>query len=404
MVENSQWNEEWDTVSTKAELVEEAEGGELYRMENAYLLVLNGDYREMGRQYGLLLGDEIKQVRESLVEEYLAPGELTYDVLKTTVGEPYYLAKPRRHKELLAGLAETTDIDLMELATIDEMVSVEGIMRASGTGGLCTSAAVWGEMSRDGATYTGRNHDFGVAWRDRLSELGVFIVMNPAGSDYSIAAPATIGMGSAFVDVINSGGLYMQMNNAAASLGMYMYSDSGSLLNDICNLALDYSTHDELDKTIPLLHASNAFNVLTATPEGARYYEVSHERGIRTTPQQEGLTARANQALDPAWGIKPLPDPAASYSPSRRQHFIDFLNEDPSTNDDAALRAYLSRDLFVDGEMSDGSAFNQSSIPGTDEVTVWQVVTKPADLKVWWRIPTVSSWMEIDLNEYFRDN
>lgn len=212
-------------------------------------------------------------------------------------------------------------------------------------------------------------------------------------------------MVSAFIDIMNSAGLYMEVNNAAATLGMYMYSNMASILNNFCNVALSYGTHDELARTIPFLHASNAFNCLTATPEGGRYYELGHERCVRTTPEQEGLTSRANQAIDPSWGIQPLPDPAAMYSKGRRDHMVNFLNEDPSTNDDAKIRGYLNRELFIGKEKSNGSAFIHTPLPGSkDEVTVWQVVTKPADRTVWWRIPTHSGWMEIDLRKYFTNS
>ena len=400
------WNPDWDKVSTEARPLKDAEGGQLYRMQSAYLVVLNGDYRQMGRQYGLLLGDQLKDMRARIIDEFITRDGIRYESIRDLIGNPFYLARPRRHKELLAGISEITGIDPIELTVMDEMVCIEGIARMSGGAAQCTSAAIWGKMSRDGATYTGRNHDLQQNWRDRLPELGVFLVMNPTGSDYSIAAPTQVGMVSSFLDVINSAGLYIEVNNAAATLGMYMYSNMGSILNNLCNIALNYGTDAELARTIPFLHSSNAFNCLTATPEGGRFYELGGDRCARTTPEQDGLTCRANAALDPSWGILPLPDPAAMYSTSRRRNFMDAMTADPSSNDDARIRDFLSRDLFVDGKkQTDGCSFIRSTLPGTkDEVTVWQTVTKPVDRKFWWRIPTHSGWMEIDLTTYFTDS
>jgi hypothetical protein len=41
------------------------------------------------------------------------------------------------------------------------------------------------------------------------------------------------------------------------------------------------------------------------------------------------------------------------------------------------------------------------SPPKGGDVTVWQVVTHPAELKMWVRIPTHSGWMELDLKQLF---
>ena len=247
--QNVNWNPDWDKVSSEANLLNEAEGGHLYRMESAYLVVLNGEYRQMGRQYGLLLGEQLKQIRQLIIDEFITRDGIRYESIRDMIGTPFYLARPRRHKELLAGISEVTGIDIIELTVIDDMVCIEGIARMSGGAAQCTSAAVWGKMSRDGATYTGRNHDLQMNWRDRLPELGAFLVMNPAGSDYSIAAPTQIGMVSAFLDVMNSAGLYMEVNNAAATLGMYMYSNRASILNNLCNIALSYGSAEELAQT-----------------------------------------------------------------------------------------------------------------------------------------------------------
>lgn len=397
------WNPDWDEVSDEAKLLEEAEGGQLYRMENAFLVVLNGGYRQMGRQYGLLLGDQVRKMRDLVRDEFIKQDGIPYEVIKEVTGKPFHLARARRHKELLAGIAEITGLDVLDLTILDEMLLIEGIHRQMGGAAQCTSGAVWGEMSRDGATYTGRCHDLQANWRDRLPELGAFLVMNPSGGDYSIAAPTQIGQVSAFIDVINSAGLYMQVNNAAATLGMYIYSNMASALNNLCNVALSFGTHEELARTIPFLHASNAYNCLTATPNGAEYYELGHERCVRTKPEQDGLTCRANAALDPVWGVEQLPDPAAMYSKGRRDNFMAFLNEDPSANDDVRIRKFLNRDFFsADGKKSNGAAFIESSLPGAgEEVTVWQTVTKPADRSFWWRIPTHGGWMKIDLRKYF---
>lgn len=133
--QKSEWNPDWDKVSAEAKPLREAEGGQLYRMENAYLVVLNGEYRQMGRQYGLLLGDQVKDIRSRIKDEFITQDRIPYETISDMIGKPFYQERPRRHKELLAGIAETTGIDIIELTVLDEMLCIEGIARLGGGGG-----------------------------------------------------------------------------------------------------------------------------------------------------------------------------------------------------------------------------------------------------------------------------
>src|SRR4030042_1543283 len=61
-----------EVVPGNLEKVSEFEGGRLYRAGKIYVAQLNGDYREMGRQYGGLMKSQIKQFYEEAVEGYFA--------------------------------------------------------------------------------------------------------------------------------------------------------------------------------------------------------------------------------------------------------------------------------------------------------------------------------------------
>ena len=47
------------------------EGGTLYRSGKINVLALHGSYRQMGRQYGYLLSDELKGLYKNAVVDYL---------------------------------------------------------------------------------------------------------------------------------------------------------------------------------------------------------------------------------------------------------------------------------------------------------------------------------------------
>jgi hypothetical protein len=95
------------------------------------------------------------------------------------------------------------------------------------------------------------------------------------------------------------------------------------------------------------------------------------------------------------------PDRAIAFSKVRRANFVKFLSEDPSTNDDAKMRTFLSKEIIVDGKVSDGAACIMEPAVKVEDWTSYQSVTIPAELKVYWRIPTHTPWLEIDLKKYF---
>ena len=41
--------------------------------------------------------------------------------------------------------------------------------------------------------------------------------------------------------------------------------------------------------------------------------------------------------------------------------------------------------------------------PNDDEVTVWQVVTKPSERKLWLRLPTITNWVLFDFAQWFKN-
>jgi len=67
---NIKWNPEWEKTNDAFTEVAEFEGGKLYKMSPCHLLVLNGTHRQMGRQYGHLLKDQIHYMRDLLAREF----------------------------------------------------------------------------------------------------------------------------------------------------------------------------------------------------------------------------------------------------------------------------------------------------------------------------------------------
>lgn len=405
---NIDWEPEWDEIDADHTEVAEFEGAQLYKMNPCNLVVLNGTYHEMGRQYGHLLKDGIAYMRELVAKEFIdtpggayhpaqPAGLMTYEDMRAIAADGYYKGKPRHHKEMLKGMTATSGVSLDDHAILDDMLDV--VMWGRNVN-MCTSLACWGEHSTDGALYTARNHDFSMAWRKCFETAGVFVVMNPTGASMSHGFPGRAGQGNNSIDAMNSEGLYVQANNAW-NISSYLSAKERSISNWMVQLVEDYTTVDEVDCLLPFVRASAGLNIMVADPTRARYFEMGPVGSAMTKPEFGTMTSRANLSYTEAYQLPDsYPDRIAEYSKPRRDNIVQFFSDDPSTNDGAKARAYLNKEVIVEGKVADGSATFLNNMMGIDSWTAYQTVTKPEERKIWWRIPTLGPWQEIDLTKY----
>jgi hypothetical protein len=403
----------WDKIDSKATKIAEFEGGQLYKQNAIHIVVLNGTYYEMGRQYGHLLKEQMAWHLNELKNEFFVttagnnpvdqPAPLmNHKELTKMFMAGYYNAMPYDHKQMLKGATETSGLSFEDVVFMEYML--QAVIYSAGISG-CTSAAVWGEASRDGRLYTGRNHDFGLSWRERLGRIAVVRITNPANSDISVAAFTRAGQLTTAIDLINSKGLYIEFNNADNTRPSSLPTNMRATDNLAFSLVSDYQSVEELNVIVPTMKSNDALLMLAADPTEAMYFELSPNLSVRTEPEllDGQLTSRANQALHPVWNMDVDSDPerAIAFSKIRRKNMVEFLSKDPSTNDDAKMRAFLSKEIIVDGKVSDGAACIMEPAVKVEDWTSYQTVTIPAELKVYWRIPTHTPWLEIDLKKFF---
>ena len=410
------WDPAWEKIDSKATKVAEFEGGQLYEQNAVHIVVLNGTYYDMGRQYGHLLKEQINWHFNEIKNDFMVqiggnnpvdqPAPLMdHDVVTKMLMEGFYSALPRNHKQMIKGAAETSGLALEDMVLMDCML--QSVLYAGGIGGGgCTSAAVWDEASADGRMYTGRNHDFGKAWRERLGKIAVVRITNPKDSDISVAAFTRAGQVTSAIDLINSKGLYIEFNNADNVRPLSLPTKMRATDNLAFSLVSDYESVKELDLVVPALKSNDALLMLVADPNQAKYFEITPTGSIRTEPEllNGQMTCRANHALSPYWNLdmESEPDRAIAFSKARRRNMVKYLTEDPSTNNEAKMRAFLSKEIIVDGKVSDGAAAVLEPAIKVEDWTSYQTVTIPAELKVFWRIPTHTPWLELDLTKYFK--
>lgn len=394
-------------IISGTKVVKEALGAKRLQVGFLNLVVCEGSWHDMGRQYATLLKDEILEVREILKKTFVDTGDLPWDMILKDVAEPYYLAAPRRIKMFFAGLAEVTGLSVHEHVAIDQHLSVVILQRRTGPVAACTSAGAWGEVSKNGDVYFGRNFDFPVFLREQIyAKFPVFAFLNPDDGSNGIAGLGVPGMLS-WNDGFNSKGVLYEVNNGC-TFGSTLYMDRMQADMVLVQGLLDYDTIDEFKAYLNGVKMGFPTLLGTADQSKAQYFEIeANGRNVAPDPETgTDLTSRANQYLDKSWGIAELPDPCIWWCQTRRKTFTRMLREQAGSVDEKVFMEVMNTPLFDESNDFKANKDNGLScfVPptGTQEATVYQIITHTNALEAWVRFPTHGGWHHIDFKQHFK--
>ncbi len=390
-------------------LMREYQGGKLYDCGGIRMVELQGNYKDMGRQYGALLKDDIIAYYDQMIERFLLrTGLLNDEDFRKLVVDPSVKSQAKRQSELLKGMAEKTglsfekhtllNLNVLGLVYLRKM----GMTTAVGCGGGCISMAAWGSYTAGGRTYTARNFDFPNLYRELAKKFAILLVLKPNDGSNPVAGVCWVGM-IEFVDAMNDKGLYVTWNNGAGSDGLRIYSDRAFIGDEMTNMLLDADNIDAFESRLRTIRAGYPNIFMSAGPEFACHFENGTEETKKRAAKEDTLISAANQFLEPSWHIVPLKSPAIWYSEERRTRLENLARDHKGTIDEKVMMKILDERLFnKDGSPGKGASVIEKN-PKEDEVTVVQVVTCPSERKMWVRIPTYTDWMLFDLHKVFEN-
>lgn len=361
-------------------LVSTFEGGNRYSAGPYHVVVLSGTYREMGRQYGSLMKDELLAVYDLVTENALKNGH-TIEELRSYAAGGCEL-QPERMKEIYAGMAETTGMSVEDIEVL-----YYGLIIYIYGGSSCSFLAAWGDYTPDGTLVVSRNWDL----PDSVSVFdpyNVLVIYNPTDGSNGVATFGPAGMRPE--TLMNSEGLFIADNNGADSGSMLAMNDRPDLISEFFRFMLDYSTMKQLDAGVMNTRANIAWIVNTAGPEEAHSYEETVWDVKRR--DGNGMIAATNHFVDPEWHFSSVP---AENSAIRYDNLVSLAEQSKGRID--AQKMMDIRDITIG---NGGARFLHSSLGGDSYSTNHQVVFVPETRTLWIRVVD-NDWQKVELAPLF---
>jgi hypothetical protein len=368
------------------------EGGKLYVVGVSQIPVaeLSGTFRQMGRQYGLMMGPQIRQFYKEAVEDLMVK-ELgwKYEDLKSA-GLQGYKEFPQIFRDYLDGTASTNGLGAEKTYIMASMLPL--IMETG-----CSSLSAWNEYTPDRSLVVGRNLDLMASNFGRFAKYFNVVVFNPTGFPASVANIDMVG-GLFYQTAINSRGLFLELQNGQIS-DTAVIVERQNTNNILLESLFINTTSDETDLWFKTTLPQVGLIMNASFPDHASIYEWATFRVARR--DGTGLLSASNDYIDPSWK-----DP----SWAGKIHFFDASNEG------VALTYTRRTNLLNQGEKNKGNITPQkmmeifdttilsggATFPEDGEAkTIYSVVAQPGQLKIWLKIRGLSGWEEIDLKKYF---
>lgn len=342
------------------------------------IIDLHGTWRDMGRQYGALMASEIRHIYEKGIVEKLA-NVCGRDIegMKDRA-EKFYANYPFRFKEIIRGMTETSGLGLEQILLVN---AVELLASASFETPQCTGIAAWGDYVSETLVY-GRNYDY-LPWFKDFSEDIVIACFHPADGSLSVA---TMGYAGEIyvVNGMNEKGIYLELNNAMPSGGALWYDSRVPTVSALFQFLLDGASLDEIESFFQTTKSNFAYIVGVSDGQTARCYEWPvFEVKRRESHSRHGLTVLSNHFTEFSWGL-PRPDDKTNWlTRSRRQNLLTLAKHFKGSIDSRTMMK------IMDTRIEDLGA--------TTDMTVYQMVVLPERFALWFKIPGVQDWTEIDM-------
>lgn len=371
--------------SSGMKMVSSFEGGRLYRSGKINILALQGNYRQMGRQYGRLLSGELKSLYKNAVVDYFQREKGLSPVSMKEAARSLHRLYPQRFKDIIMGMAETSGLSL------EEQIMLNALEHYGSMSG-CSGIIAWGEYTGNQPLVAGRNYD----WFDKYAEFAQNLTVTVFNPDSGIPNAIITFAGVIYATTgLNAEGILLQLNNGLPSGGTLSYANRAPAIVSLMAALNDYGTMDQLDAFFNTTRTNFTFIINTADKSRGASYEWAPFEHRRRSGDAEGLLVATNHFTDPSWGIV-LKDNVGFETVRRRNNLLALGHKHKGRISVERMKEIL------DTPMNRGGAtWPVGGGIKTAYRTTYQTIIVPASLQVWLKVPGFQNWTAVELKTLF---
>lgn len=370
------------------QFVKSIPGAESYRTANGVypVLRLSGSWRDMGRQYGELAGELLRNFHGEITTDLSERGISRSKQLE--VGQDALEGYSPDLKELLAGIAETSGLGWEDTLILNSGMMSLSVAVLAGAPSGCSGVAAWGDYTPDGTLVFGRNWDIDRSALLRYMKYLATVIFNPdEGNSFANIHP----LGNVYLETgMNEKGLFLELNNGEQS-DPNENPEAEDTSSVLVSALVTTSSLNEMADYLASIPADLSYILQIA--EDAR--AVSLERatfGSRVREAENlGFLAAFNSFVPPyppVWDGKVAPPPSPAEDP--RYENLLALGESPEFKgklDATKMMELMERTMVEGGAVHDG--------------TTVQVIAVPKYRIIWFRGYQHSDWEKVDLRPLF---
>ena len=365
-------------------LIREYEGGALYKAGPVNVLRLTGTHYQMGRQYGMLLKDEMNALYALAVSKYSV---WITEARMLQVANAYYANFPRKYRDVIAGMAETSGLGL------DKQIVVNGIEIIQKINSIvpaahCTGLVVWGDYTSGAPLIFGRSNDDHPFFRN-FGGYVVVAVFHP--TDGGIPTAVINYAGAIYAPTaLNRYGIFMEINSGNSPGGFRL--DRKPTVVSMFEFLQSCSSLAQVNEAFQTIQADISSIVNVSDLHGVYSFECSLNAMKRASVDPEGLLVSTNHFLDPSWGLSPpTPDQDAAngWTVARRTNGLAWAEAQRGQVTVEQMMTIMSKEIVTEKGL-----YNSTS-------TIFQVISVPETLTIWLKAPDYFEWQKIELKALF---
>ena len=307
-------------------------------------------------------------------------------------GDMLYGSLSEKYTELMAGMSETSGLTLQQQKELNggvvSLIEAYLLKEADAKQG-CSGVAFWGNYSKDGKLYFGRNWDMVNSLLVPYLPYMTLAVYHP-DSGNTVANLEWVG--EVYTETaMNDKGIFLELNNGQHSDPSHVEGRQYNVVK-LLDFMFDSSTMEDIDMEFNTTGAADSYIIQVANKDAAYSYEWATFGARKRSENVSGLLVAYNDFVPPypaSWEGKVTP---ANPLDVRRKNFLRMANspEYKGKMDEKLMQQFLAVPFNDGGGM----------IPGN----VYQVIAVPEDYKMWLHGQNYSGWEEIDLEPLFFPN